>query len=57
MSVNKIDELMNLIYLYGDACEQFGDFNCGKNAEKCDEIERKIKLFLKENFQERKKLL
>lgn len=51
MSTNKIDELMNLIYLYGDACEQFGDFVCDRNAERCDEIVREIKLFLKANFQ------
>lgn len=57
MGVDKIDELMNLIYSYGDACEQFGDFVCDRNADRCNEIERKIKLFLKENFQKEKTML
>lgn len=51
MNANEIDELMNLIYLYGAACENFGNFVCDRNAERCDEIERKIRLFLEENFQ------
>lgn len=50
MNTNKIDELMNLIYSYGDACEQFGNFPYDGNGERCDEIAREIKLFLKENF-------
>lgn len=55
--MDKIDELMNLIYSYGAACEQFGDFVCDRNADRCNEIERKIKLFLKENFQKEKTML
>ncbi len=50
MNANKIYELINLIYLYGDAREEFGNFICDRNAEKCDEIAQKIKLFLEENF-------
>lgn len=47
MNDNKYNELIALIEEYGDACENFGDFQCDRNADKCDEILKKIKEFLK----------
>ena len=47
MNDNKYNELIALIEEYGDACENFGDFQCDRNADKCDEIMKKIKEFLK----------
>lgn len=47
MNDDRYNELIALIEEYGDACENFGDFQSGNNADKCDEIMRKIKEFLK----------
>lgn len=47
MNDNRYNELIALIEEYGDACENFGDFQSGSNADKCDKIMKKIKEFLK----------
>lgn len=47
MNDDKYSELIALIEEYGDACENFGDFQCDRNADKCCEAMEKIKEFLK----------
>lgn len=48
MTINEYNDLISLIEEYGDACQDFGDFCCDRNADKCDEIMRKIREFLAE---------
>ena len=47
MNDTKYRELLALIQAYGDACENFGDFQCDLNADRWNEILKKIKEFLK----------
>ena len=46
MTINEYNNLISLIEKYGEACEDFGDFICDRNADKCDKAIRKIREFL-----------
>lgn len=46
MTIKEYNDLINLIEEYGDACENFGDFCCDRNADECDKAIRKIREFL-----------
>ena len=47
MTQKEYKELMQLIEQYGDACENFGDYNSKANSLNCDEAVLKIQNFLK----------
>lgn len=47
MTLNEYNDLTNLIEEYGEACQNFGDFICDKNADECDEANAKIREFLR----------
>ena len=49
MTTNEYNELMELIEAYGDACEQFGDYQGVENMLNCGKAKQKISDFLK-NF-------
>lgn len=49
MTTNEYNELMGLIEAYGDACEQFGDYQGVENMLNCGRAKQKISDFLK-NF-------